>query len=691
MLVVVVRSKNESRSFEFDQPVITIGRADVNDIVLPTPKVSKRHARLELSAQGLVLSDLKSTNGTYVNGRKVLSPVLVAEGDRVHVGEFTLELQASTGVPSGLAPAGFTAVAQASADTEPQSGNSSSASTGTNEDPGTRRGAAYRLTWLDDWLSSGGPGSPMGKLAGQKPRSSIDGMRRESSLPFTVWASLPGVVTLGQSAVLRIWADARSNSKEASSRQRAAALEVYVSLPDGKVEAFQADQGMLWGLLGGQSAELVLPLRGRDLGQGRVEIAICHRGARLCTLTLRPEVRGNGHTTSTPNLEEELARRSDLQVSAAIESVLPDCAPRAVLRVREYGPLSDTAASEPQPSLSGSHSSESSRRRRLKVELSLVQEESSEVLGAGEILLETPLVDRLRAVVGGPEADRVASAAEPAREAALQAFGESLAQTLLPPAVREALGSLSPGTFLQIDCPEVWAPWEIVRVSKGLASHYLAERFALTRSGSGCYAGRFATTPRMLISPPGVESLAKKEQQALALLDVRLRQLHRLADVQPLFQQPGVAGWHITGHGAFDRGDKSAAPLRLEDGVLTPVQIVPALRFRKSNQTPPFSGSFVLLCASEPTPPSAPLSPAGTAQWVERFLAAGVGAIVATAWPVSSSKAGQFAEVFYRAWSNNRPLAVAVAEARESIRSDGDPAWMSFTVYGLPGARLGGV
>ena len=93
MLVVEVHAKNEIRSFEFDQSVITIGRADVNDIVLPTAKVSKRHARLEATAQGIILTDIKSTNGTYLNGRKVLAPALLGDTDRVHIGEFVITVQ----------------------------------------------------------------------------------------------------------------------------------------------------------------------------------------------------------------------------------------------------------------------------------------------------------------------------------------------------------------------------------------------------------------------------------------------------------------------------------------------------------------------------------------------------------------------------------------------------------------------
>ena len=102
MLVVVVRSKQETRTFEYDQGVITIGRSDVNDIVLPTGKVSKRHARLDVTPHGLVLTDLKSTNGTYLNGRKVIAPVLVGEGDHIHVGEFSVEVKSAKGLPNKL-------------------------------------------------------------------------------------------------------------------------------------------------------------------------------------------------------------------------------------------------------------------------------------------------------------------------------------------------------------------------------------------------------------------------------------------------------------------------------------------------------------------------------------------------------------------------------------------------------------
>ncbi len=683
MLVVVVRSKTETRTSEYDQPVITIGRGEVNDIVLPTGKVSKRHARLETSPQGLVLTDLKSTNGTYVNGRKVVAPVLISAGDRVHVGEFVIELKSTPGLPSREPQPGEVPASQSS----PEATQADNKGYQTPSDEGgKRRSAAYRMSWLDDWAA---PGSQSLRPAGRTPtgRSLLEEHRRESTMNFNVHLSTPGLALVGQHIPLRLWADARLSARDGAGRQRmSTALEVNVSLPDGKIEAYQADQGMLQVYMGGQSGELILPLRGRETGAARIEVAVCHRGARLGTLTLRPEVR----SMSVAEMGE-LSPHSEIQISTPLESVLPEYGPQAVLRLREYGSLGDHAALDSQPSTSGSHNSEGARRRRLKVDLCLIHEETSEAIATGEVMLDMPLADRLRTYLGSQEVERLATLPDSQREPALQAIGETLSQMLLPQAVRETLGTLQPGTWLAADCGETWVPWELLRISRGLTSYYLAERFALSRSGSGSYNCRFATAPWVMITPPGVESLMRREHQSLALLDIRLRNLHRIAEIQPLLAQPGVAAWHFSGHGAFDRGDKSGAGLCLEDGVFSPVQIVPGQRFRKSGQTPPFQGSFIFLCVSEPTAPQSPLAPAGTAQWIERFLAAGAGAVVATSWPVSSAKAGLFAETLYRAWSSNRPLAVAVSEAREAIRTEGDPAWLSFALFGLPGARLGGL
>ena len=61
-------------------PVVNIGRADFNDIVLAEPSVSTAHAKLQRRDGLWVVSDLGSTNGTYVEGEPVADETPLAPG-----------------------------------------------------------------------------------------------------------------------------------------------------------------------------------------------------------------------------------------------------------------------------------------------------------------------------------------------------------------------------------------------------------------------------------------------------------------------------------------------------------------------------------------------------------------------------------------------------------------------------------
>jgi pSer/pThr/pTyr-binding forkhead associated (FHA) protein len=65
--------------------VMSIGRDPRNAIVLADPAVSRIHCRIEGRAGTVLLSDLNSTNGTWVNGRRIDHEEL-ANGDRVAIG-----------------------------------------------------------------------------------------------------------------------------------------------------------------------------------------------------------------------------------------------------------------------------------------------------------------------------------------------------------------------------------------------------------------------------------------------------------------------------------------------------------------------------------------------------------------------------------------------------------------------------
>jgi hypothetical protein len=89
--VVVQTGPEAGRRVELDLEV-AIGRQDA-DLVLEDPEVSRRHALLRRSGASVVVEDLDSTNGTFVNGERIRSPVMVGPGDQVRVGRTTLEIE----------------------------------------------------------------------------------------------------------------------------------------------------------------------------------------------------------------------------------------------------------------------------------------------------------------------------------------------------------------------------------------------------------------------------------------------------------------------------------------------------------------------------------------------------------------------------------------------------------------------
>ena len=108
--VVITEKGGEQRRLEFDKSEVNVGRVQGNDIILPKGNVSKRHSRIVVKDGKFIIVDLKSTNGTYVNGRKITSPLVVKNQDKIYIGDFILHVE--DGMPG--------APAQPSAAAEPQ-------------------------------------------------------------------------------------------------------------------------------------------------------------------------------------------------------------------------------------------------------------------------------------------------------------------------------------------------------------------------------------------------------------------------------------------------------------------------------------------------------------------------------------------------------------------------------------------
>src|SRR3954451_12673872 len=112
MLLEIVEGPEAGRQIEL-QGAVVLGRDQSADVVLEDGQISRRHARVTPSAAGIVVEDLESTNGTFVNHDEVHSPVELTPGDELLVGVTVMQLrspeqvrvQASAvrAVPPGLA------------------------------------------------------------------------------------------------------------------------------------------------------------------------------------------------------------------------------------------------------------------------------------------------------------------------------------------------------------------------------------------------------------------------------------------------------------------------------------------------------------------------------------------------------------------------------------------------------------
>lgn len=69
------------------EPVSSIGRGVDNEIVIASKRVSREHARIRREGRKLVLEDLNSTNGTFLNEQRVLGSEILRDGDRIMVGD----------------------------------------------------------------------------------------------------------------------------------------------------------------------------------------------------------------------------------------------------------------------------------------------------------------------------------------------------------------------------------------------------------------------------------------------------------------------------------------------------------------------------------------------------------------------------------------------------------------------------
>jgi predicted component of type VI protein secretion system len=86
------------RDVELEGDRVTVGKGEQNDVVLDDPTVSRLHAVLEHFAAGWCVTDLGSSNGTFLNGERIWAQQRLRHGDEVRLGRTRLLFRNSSDV-----------------------------------------------------------------------------------------------------------------------------------------------------------------------------------------------------------------------------------------------------------------------------------------------------------------------------------------------------------------------------------------------------------------------------------------------------------------------------------------------------------------------------------------------------------------------------------------------------------------
>lgn len=98
----ILLGKERGRVIPLDGGSYVFGRGADADIVLPSDLVSRTHARVVANASDLIVNDLESSNGTFVNGARVIGEMRVAIGGVVSIGDQVCRVYGAS--PQGLLP-----------------------------------------------------------------------------------------------------------------------------------------------------------------------------------------------------------------------------------------------------------------------------------------------------------------------------------------------------------------------------------------------------------------------------------------------------------------------------------------------------------------------------------------------------------------------------------------------------------
>lgn len=102
--LIVRRGPRPNEAYELSTEITNLGRDITNDIVINDREVSRHHLRFTRGGDAFTIEDLGSTNGTFINGKRLTGATSLKNGDMIGLGE-TVTLQFEVGRPGSQASA----------------------------------------------------------------------------------------------------------------------------------------------------------------------------------------------------------------------------------------------------------------------------------------------------------------------------------------------------------------------------------------------------------------------------------------------------------------------------------------------------------------------------------------------------------------------------------------------------------
>lgn len=96
--LICIEGLKKGLTFDIEEDEVSLGRGAMNSIILPHYSISRKHASIKCEGLHIILTDLNSLNGTFVNDQRI-STTLLKNGDTIKFGELVFEFKSAQIVP----------------------------------------------------------------------------------------------------------------------------------------------------------------------------------------------------------------------------------------------------------------------------------------------------------------------------------------------------------------------------------------------------------------------------------------------------------------------------------------------------------------------------------------------------------------------------------------------------------------